>query len=699
MEVMSGASIDSSPHTLPEAMVLVDHNERVIAVDPEFCRAMEIDAGQLLGSSPAALVGTGAFEDIVQPAMLRCFAGESVTHQIMLLHPSLGSRQVSVTYHPCAGADGATFICAMILRDVTSEKLAHDSFVLYSQWREALNAIDRASLSDQSLSAIAAIALERLRYLTPYRQSWVAVIEDLVRAAGQDPHTVARTAAGLSVMAFMAPGATRPQTVPAEDSLGSDPVPLTLRLQVQGDYIGDLVVQALEGQTFGPGQVEMMRELANRLERALHKTLLREKLSRYTVDLENAIAERTHEIERRRQAAEGLREILGFLNANRPLGEILNHIFKQAELLLGADAIAVFRPLDATHPTLLPEHCIFAHSRSVEGFDASHLLVAQPAVTRALQEGRAVTAFDAASAGRHYPAQLVVPMVAEHSVLGVIIFFFANETDLAPESLELAVALGEQVVLATESALLQQRAQDATTLEERERLARELHDAVTQSIYSLTLFAEAGRRLASAGQLERVQEYLTLLGDTAQQAMKQMRLMLYELRPAVLEQIGLVQALTQRLDAVERRAGINARLEIAEPLRLSPFVEESLYRICQEALNNALKHSSARNVVVRLQRDGNTITLEVADDGVGFNLDQPSEAKIDAAGVGLSHIRERATRLNATLVIETAPDQGTKVRVSLQETEAGQATPWPATDSVIHYDWTSSHREPVGGDH
>ncbi len=290
-------------------------------------------------------------------------------------------------------------------------------------------------------------------------------------------------------------------------------------------------------------------------------------------------------------------------------------------------------------------------------------------------------------------------MVTDHSVVGVIIFFFADETDLAPESQELAVALGEQVVLAIESAMLQQRAQDATTLEERERLARELHDAVTQSIYSLTLFAEAGRRLASAGQLERVQEYLTLLGDTAQQAMKQMRLMLYELRPAVLEQVGLVQALTQRLDAVERRAGINARLEVAEPLRLSPFIEESLYRICQEALNNALKHSLARNVVVRLQRDGNIVTLEVSDDGIGFVLGQPGEAKIDAAGVGLSHIRERATRLNAALVIETAPDQGTKIRVSLQESEAGATTPWPATDSVIHYDWTSSHREPVGGDH
>jgi signal transduction histidine kinase len=708
---MLGASIEPSPHTLPEALVLVDRDERTVAIDPAFCRAMEVDAAALLQASPAVLVGEAAFEDVVRPALRRCREGESVTHQIMLSHPTLGPRQFSVIYHPCAQADGSIHYCAMILRDVTSEMLAHDSFVLYSQWRDALNAIDRASLSEQSLPAIAAVALERLRYLTPYRQAVVGVIEELARAAGLDVQAVARTPAGLYVMAAMDAPAR------GESCDGAAPLPpASLRLQVQGDYIGELLVEPLAGQAFGHGQVEMMRELANRLERALHKTLLREKLNRYTVELEHAIAERTQEVARRRQAAEGLREILGFLNASRPLAEILNHVFKQAELLLGADAIAVFRPLDAAQPLLLPQRCIFAHSRTDQEalgdarggaeIDAEDLRDAQAAVTRAVQEGRAVTHTEgqgqargeAPGAGRRYPAQLVVPMLAEQAVLGVIIFFFADETDLAPEALELAVALGEQVVLATESAVLQQRAHDAETLEERERLARELHDAVTQSIYSLTLFAEAGRRLASAGQMERVQEYLSLLGDTAQQAMKQMRLMLYELRPAVLEQVGLVQALTQRLDAVERRAGIAARLEVPEPLRLSPVVEESLYRICQEALNNALKHAAARNVVVRLQREGSHVTLEVADDGVGFVIDQPGEAKIDAAGLGLNHIRERATRLNAALTIDTAPNQGTKVRVSLQEPEAGATTPWPAADGVIHYDW-ASHREPAGGDH
>ncbi len=86
--------VQSSPHTVPEAMILVDRSERVIAVDPAFCRAMEMDAVQLLGASPAAVVGDGAFADVVQPALHRCLGGESVTHQILLLHPALGSPSV-----------------------------------------------------------------------------------------------------------------------------------------------------------------------------------------------------------------------------------------------------------------------------------------------------------------------------------------------------------------------------------------------------------------------------------------------------------------------------------------------------------------------------------------------------------------------------------------------------------------------------
>ncbi|MBK8047840.1 MAG: sensor histidine kinase [Anaerolineales bacterium] len=265
-----------------------------------------------------------------------------------------------------------------------------------------------------------------------------------------------------------------------------------------------------------------------------------------------------------------------------------------------------------------------------------------------------------AAAAAQYRSWLVIPLLLEPSVFGVVIYLFDEHLDLDDETLELAATLGEQIVLATQRDRLQQRLREAMVLEERERLAQEMHDAVTQSIYSLALFAEAGRRLASAGNFERIQEYLTLLGDTAQQAMKQLRLMLYELRPAVLEQVGLAEALRQRLEAVEKRAGIDARLEVMEPIWLPPAVEERLYRICQEALNNALKHASAHRVVVTLASTPDSVTLGVSDDGVGFVLGEAANN-----GSGLNHIRERVAQLNGDLIIETAPDRGTNVIITL----------------------------------
>jgi signal transduction histidine kinase len=107
---------------------------------------------------------------------------------------------------------------------------------------------------------------------------------------------------------------------------------------------------------------------------------------------------------------------------------------------------------------------------------------------------------------------------------------------------------------------LAQKAAEAAVIAERNRLARELHDSVTQSLYSSTLLAEAGQRLAGTGDLERTQGYLSRLGEITQGALKEMRLLVHELRPLALQKEGLVGALQQRLDAVERRAGVDARL-------------------------------------------------------------------------------------------------------------------------------------------
>jgi signal transduction histidine kinase len=224
---------------------------------------------------------------------------------------------------------------------------------------------------------------------------------------------------------------------------------------------------------------------------------------------------------------------------------------------------------------------------------------------------------------------------------------------------------------------LYQQAEQLAVMEERSRLARELHDSVTQSLYSLTLFAEVGRRAAEAGEPERVIDYLNRLGQVTQQALKEMRLLLYELRASTLEAEGLVGALQQRLDAVEKRAGIEGRLVIEEMVELPALVEEGLYRIAQEALNNALKHAAATLVTVRISANGERAELEVVDNGISFDPTNIS----NTGGMGLTNMRERAEQLGGTLTIYSKPGQGTRVKVNVP-TRRGWSRPLLPIDRV-----------------
>jgi signal transduction histidine kinase len=216
-----------------------------------------------------------------------------------------------------------------------------------------------------------------------------------------------------------------------------------------------------------------------------------------------------------------------------------------------------------------------------------------------------------------------------------------------------------------ESARLRQLAEQAAVLEERQRLARDLHDSVTQSLYSLTLLTEGGRRLAESGNLENVQDYFVDLGEIAFQSLKEIRLLVHELRPPVLEQEGLVGALQQRLDAVEGRSGVNARLLVQGKIELAEWVEKELYSIALEALNNALKHAAATALTVRIRAQQGDIEVEIEDNGCGFEISDV----VDMGGIGLSTMKERAERLGGTMTIRSTPGKGTTIRVRVTEAE------------------------------
>jgi signal transduction histidine kinase len=203
--------------------------------------------------------------------------------------------------------------------------------------------------------------------------------------------------------------------------------------------------------------------------------------------------------------------------------------------------------------------------------------------------------------------------------------------------------------------------QATAILEERQRLARDLHDSVTQALYSITLHAEVARRLLASGDTATAASNLSALQETAQEALDEMRLLIFELRPPILEQVGLVAALRARLNAVEGRANLQTRLIADEICPLSSPIEQALYRITQEALNNVLKHAHAQRVIVRVQQSHANVVLEITDDGVGFESAEAHEN----GGMGLRGIVERVAQLDGILTLESTAEAGTQLRVEI----------------------------------
>jgi signal transduction histidine kinase len=213
-----------------------------------------------------------------------------------------------------------------------------------------------------------------------------------------------------------------------------------------------------------------------------------------------------------------------------------------------------------------------------------------------------------------------VPLHSKETLMGTLFATTYTPRSFSDEDINLLTSIGYQVGVAIENALLYGQAQQLAALEERSRLARELHDSVTQALYSQILLVEGWKQMARNGELTDLTKPLEELGLVNKQALKEMRLLVYELRPPDLEKEGLVGALHKRLNAVEKRAGVEARLITEGILADLPVeLEENLYRIAQEALANALKHAAAQQVLVRLSADPAQVTLEITDDGCGFD--------------------------------------------------------------------------------
>ncbi|MGH2447698.1 MAG: PAS domain S-box protein [Chloroflexota bacterium] len=255
---------------------------------------------------------------------------------------------------------------------------------------------------------------------------------------------------------------------------------------------------------------------------------------------------------------------------------------------------------------------------------------------------------------------MAVPLVIQGKTFGLLGVSNDRPNFYSEQQAHLASALVGQVAVAMENAKLYRQAQEAAALEERARLARELHDSVTQTLFSMTMHAEAAQLALDAQAGDKLSRNLGQLTELANGALAEMRALIFELRPGALQEEGLVAALRKHSAAVSARERL--RIEVHGPddrLVVDPSTEEHLYFCAQEALHNVVKHAHARGVVVRLaDGDGGMLTLEIEDDGVGFD---PSQ--VPAGHLGVRSIGDRVDQIGGSLEILSFPGAGTTIRI------------------------------------
>jgi PAS domain S-box-containing protein len=202
----------------------------------------------------------------------------------------------------------------------------------------------------------------------------------------------------------------------------------------------------------------------------------------------------------------------------------------------------------------------------------------------------------------------------------------------------------------------------AIALSERQRLLRDLHDSVSQKLYGLVTLTEAAQAALDAGSKVDPSQILSKIGENARQAVKEMRLFLFQIQPIDIEEDGLISVLHHRLAAVEGRADIKAKFLADENIELSKDKEIALYFIAQEALNNVLRHANAKSVFVTLKQKNQTVTLEIVDDGIGFD-----SKKMEVGGLGLQNMKERTNQVDGQIKISSKPGDGTKITISVHK--------------------------------
>lgn len=369
----------------------------------------------------------------------------------------------------------------------------------------------------------------------------------------------------------------------------------------------------------------------------------------------------------------GLAEIARLLTSVESVRDTMHQLGEHVCRLVGSSAVAIWLPGQGPLPALFGGHGLPEDYERITN-DVMQLMVQGTSITAAeasLLSGQVEYRDIGAALGDSAPPSVLelrqalhscnlygataVPLRLQDRIVGAMTCYTTVAAPLSSSDLGLLTTIADQVAVAVENARLYERSRDVGALEERQRLARELHDSVSQALYGIALGAQTARSLLDHDP-KKADEPLQYVLTQAEAGLTEMRALIYELRPEALETEGLVGVLEQQVAAVRARHGLTVEAHMDEEPDVPLPIKEAVYRIAQEALHNAVRHASARGVRLTLEWDGDEITLEVEDNGKGFHPDD------DFTGhYGLTTMRERAARFGGTLEITSAPGDGTQI--------------------------------------
>lgn len=400
------------------------------------------------------------------------------------------------------------------------------------------------------------------------------------------------------------------------------------------------------------------------------------------------IHEQLQERERRRDIAEGLRGILAVLNSNKPLDAILDYITLYACRLLEADAVAIYRLQPETNLLKIQS----SHGLSDEFLEHSNVTLGQGSTGQAVNQGKPVAITDIDNAmdilvqpygpemmvllnilAKQFRSELSVPLIIKQDIVGALNLYYVNPRVFNQEDIDLAVSFCDQTALAVENARLREQAQQEAVTAERNRLARELHDSVTQTIFSASLIADVLPTIWKLNPHE-AEGALDDLRKLTRGALAEMRTLLLELRPIGLGDVRLADLLKQLAEGVSGRIRAQIKVSIDGEVVLPTEVKLAFYRIAQEALNNVVKHSGADKIEIEIKSTlapalrkpkrktlnqrafSDSVSLLIRDNGCGFD---PKSVMGEHLGLGI--MQERASNTQAILSIRSKLGRGTEV--------------------------------------